>query len=190
MKRKVIIVTDGDRVAKEAVEVASKNINGRCISLSYGNPTMLSGEKIVDLIHEAKYDPVVVMVDDRGNNGIGLGEKVMGKLFKCDTIEVIGVIAVASNTPNSKGVKINCSIDKDGKVIFKAVDKFGNCKNNMIIKGDTVNSLSQYNVPYIVGVGDPGKMDGSDNIEIGAPIITKAMEQILKNAEEIKKRKE
>ena len=30
-KRKVILVTDGDTIAKEAVEKAAANIGGRCI---------------------------------------------------------------------------------------------------------------------------------------------------------------
>ncbi|MCL6636019.1 MAG: stage V sporulation protein AE, partial [Peptococcaceae bacterium] len=33
-KRKVIIVTDGDRIAKRAVEVAARNVGARCISCS------------------------------------------------------------------------------------------------------------------------------------------------------------
>lgn len=45
LKRKVILVTDGDLVAKKAVETASRNIGARCISCSAGNPTRLSGEQ-------------------------------------------------------------------------------------------------------------------------------------------------
>ena len=40
--------------------------------------------------------------------------------------------------------------------------------------------------PHIViGIGDPGKMDGFDDVEIGAPIVTKAMEEIMKYNREI-----
>ncbi|WP_286207974.1 stage V sporulation protein AE [Clostridium caldaquaticum] len=181
MRRRVIIVTDGDDIAKEAVEEAAKNIGGRCISLSAGNPTVLSGERIAELIKIAEYDPVIVMVDDRGDIGMGDGEKAMYKIMQDKDIELLGIIAVASNTARANGVIVDCSIDKFGNVISKAVDKYGNKKNNRLLKGDTVNILSNADIKYIVGIGDPGKMDGRDNITIGAPIITKAMEEILKN---------
>ena len=54
MERKVIIVTDGDSVAQQAVEIAAKNINARTISASGGNPTPLTGQKIVELIKQAR----------------------------------------------------------------------------------------------------------------------------------------
>jgi stage V sporulation protein AE len=181
LRRRVIIVTDGDDIAKHAVEEAARNIGGRCISMSAGNPTVLSGEKIIELIKIAKFDPVVVMVDDRGDIGMGYGEKAMYKIMKHEDIELIGIVAVASNTSRAKGVMVDCSIDKYGNIAYKAVDKCGNIKNNRVLKGDTVNMLSNVDVRYIVGIGDPGKMDGKDNITIGAPIITKAMEEILKN---------
>lgn len=181
LKRRVIIVTDGDDIAKHAVEEATRNIGGRCISMSSGNPTVLSGEKIIELIKMAKYDPVVVMVDDRGDIGMGYGEKAMYKIMKHEDIDLLGILAVASNSARAKGVMVDCSIDKYGNVVNKAVDKYGNAKDNRVLKGDTVNMLSNVQVRYIVGIGDPGKMDGNDNITIGAPIITKAMEEILKN---------
>lgn len=181
MKRRVIIVTDGDKIAQKVVETAAKNINGRCISMSAGNPTVLDGKEIIKLIKDAKYDPVVVMVDDRGDNGIGSGEKAMDEIINDENIELMGIVAVASNTPNSRGVKVDCSIDKHGNIIGKAVDKYGNAKDTKILKGDTVNILSEVSLPYIVGLGDPGKMDGKDDIEIGAPIITIAMEEIIKH---------
>lgn len=184
MKRRIIIVTDGDKIAERAVEAATRNIEGRCISLSGGNPTKLDGSEIIKLIKDAKYDPVVVMVDDRGDNGIGNGEKAMEVIINNESIELMGIVAVASNTPNARGVKVDCSIDKFGNITKKAVDKYGNEKDNKILKGDTVNTLSEANVPFVVGLGDPGKMDGNDNIEIGAPIITRAMEEIIKSYEE------
>lgn len=181
MSKKVIIVTDGDKIAKGAVETAATNIGGRCISLSWGNPTNLSGREIIDLINVAKYDPVIVMVDDRGNTGMGSGEQAMFQMIKSKEIEVIGIVAVASNTSKAKGVKIDCSVDKDCHIIDKAVDKYGNSKEDKILKGDTVNSLSFIDVPFIVGVGDPGKMDGYDCAEIGAPVITTALKKVIEN---------
>ena len=181
MKRRVIIVTDGDKMAQKAVEVATTNIGGRCISLSGGNPTTLTGSEIIELIKMAKYDPVVVMVDDRGDNGMGKGELAMDIIINNKDIELMGIVAVASNTPNASGVKINCSIDKNGNKIGKAVDKCGNGLENKVVIGDTVNILGDADVPYVVGIGDPGKMDGKDSCDIGAPVVTKALEEIIEN---------
>lgn len=180
MKKRVIIVTDGDLIAKEAVEEASRRIGGRCISMSAGNPTPLNGSDIIELIKRARYDPVVVMVDDRGNTGKGKGEEAMGYIIKSHEIEFLGVIAVASNTKDVKGIKVNCSIDKYGNLTKKAVRKNGDIKKDKIIKGDTVDILNDIHVPIIVGIGDPGKMDGRDSLIIGAPVITMAMQEIIK----------
>lgn len=180
MKRKVILVTDGDSCAQRAVETAARNIGGRCISRSGGNPTELTGREIVELIRTAKYDPVVVMVDDRGNTHKGPGEAAMEFIINSEEIEILGVIAVASNTQKVKGIKVNYSIDKDGNIVRSGVDKLGNQKRDKIIKGDTVDILNNLEAPIVIGIGDPGKMDGFDNVEIGAPIVTKAMEEIMK----------
>lgn len=180
MKKKVILVTDGDNCAKRAVEEAARNIGGRCISRSGGNPTELTGKEIVDLINTAKYDPVVVMVDDRGNTHKGPGETAMEYIISSREVDVLGVIAVASNTGRVKGVKVDYSIDRDGNIIRGGVDKHGNRKNTKIIKGDTVDILNELEAPVVIGIGDPGKMDGYDDVEIGAPIVTKALEEILK----------
>lgn len=181
MKRKVILVTDGDICAQKAVELAAQNIGGRCISKSAGNPTILSGSEIVECIKNAKYDPVVVMVDDRGDIHTGAGEAAMEFIINSPEIDVLGVIAVASNTKDVKGIKINYSVDKKGNIIKKAVDKNGEKKLDKVLKGDTLDILNTEKVPLIVGIGDPGKMQGCDKFEIGAPIITKAMEEILKS---------
>lgn len=179
MKKKVIIVTDGDKVAQKAIETAANNIGGRSISLSAGNPTTLTGKEIINLIKVAEKDPVVVMVDDRGHNGVGSGERAMTDILNSSEIELMGIVAVASNTPNAKGVKIDCSIDKHGNITNKAVDKYGNSMKGKVLKGDTVNTLSEEEVPYLVGIGDPGKMDGKDDSKIGAPVVTKALEEII-----------
>lgn len=180
LKKKVIIVTDGDRIAKKAVEIAAKNIQGRCISMSAGNPTNLKGCDIINLINIAKYDPVVVMVDDRGNTGKGKGEKAMECIIHSNEVEVMGIVAVASNTNGGKGVSVDLSIDKFGNINSCAVDKNGNRINNKILKGDTVNSIDSYPNLFVVGIGDPGKMDDLDSIEIGSPIVTKALKEIIK----------
>ena len=88
---------------------------------------------------------------------------------------------MASNTSKAKGVKVDCSVDKDCNIISKAVDKNGNSKDDRILKGDTVNSLLFLNTPFIVGIGDPGKMDGYDCADIGAPVITTALQKVIDN---------
>lgn len=178
---RVIIVTDGDYIARDAVEEAAKNIGGRCISRSAGNPTPMSGNEISELIKTAKHDPVVVMTDDRGHTGMGSGEAAMEYLLNDPEIDVLGVIAVASNTKNVMGIKVDYSIMKSGKITDSAVDKAGNKKKDKVIKGDTVDILNNNDVPVIVGIGDPGKMDGCDSADIGAPIITKAMKIIMEH---------
>jgi len=181
-KRKVILVTDGDSVALEAVQVATRNIGGRCISASAGNPTILTGEEIVELIKQAKHDPVVVMVDDRGRKGIGPGESAMQIIIEDKNIDVLGVVAVSSKGKDCNGLKVTCSITKDGRVVEGAVDKYGNEVASGKICGDTLSVLRSLKVPVIVGIGDPGKMDYNDEILKGAPITTKALKEILKRS--------
>jgi stage V sporulation protein AE len=181
LKRRVIVVTDGDNIAKEAVEIAATNIGGRCISASSGNPTSMSGKDIVRLILQAKYDPVIVMVDDRGNTGVGSGEKALHYIINDEEVEVMGVVAVASNSPKVRGVRVDFSVDKFGNVFPKAVDKDGNVKKDRLLKGDTVNSLADIDIPIVVGIGDPGKMSGYDTLLMGSPILTRALEIIIDN---------
>lgn len=178
-KRKIIIVTDGDTFAQKAVETAASNIGGRCISRSAGNPTPIMGSEIIDLIKSAKHDPVVVMVDDRGHQATGKGERALFEIVNHPDIEVIGVVAVASNTEFVNGVEIDFSITNDGRIVNHAVDKEGLDTREKILYGDTVDIIRDCNVPIIIGIGDPGKMLGKDDVEIGAPIITKALEEII-----------
>lgn len=180
-KRKVIVVTDGDTFAQRVIEEAALNIGARCISKSGGNPTPRSGKEIVELVMQAQHDPVVVMVDDRGDTGTGAGEEAMNYILKNQDIEVMGVIAVASNTHHVTGIKVDCSIDRNGTITEYAVDKYGYAKDSKIVKGDTVDVLNSNDVPIVIGIGDPGKMDGYDSLEVGAPIITKAMKHIIEH---------
>ncbi len=181
-KRKVILVTDGDSIAQRAVETAVANIGARCISRSGGNPTPMSGIEIVELIKAAKYDPVVVMVDDKGSARTAQGEWALYEIVNHPDIEVLGIIAVASNTQGVNGIKVDFSITKDGKIIEESVDKDGLSRGGNIIYGDTVDIIEQCEVPLIVGIGDIGKMQGHDSCTLGAPILTKAMEEILKRS--------
>ena len=181
-RKRVILVTDGDGIARKAVETAASRIGGRCISKSAGNPTPLSGQKIIEMVKQTPYDPVVVMVDDRGHTGTGKGEKAILEIARSPDIEILGVIAVASNTEGVKGVSIDFSVTKDGNIVEKTVDKNGNITGGGKINGDTVDILDSIDVPVIAGIGDPGKMDGKDCCDKGAPIITKAMKEIIERS--------
>jgi len=180
-KRKVILVTDGDMAAKEAVEKATANIGGRCISSSAGNPTSLSGKEIEERILEAKHDPVVVMVDDRGAKGKGPGERAMEYLLDCRKLDVLGIVAVSSNGKDCNGLKIDYSVTKTGEIVKHAVDKFGDNTYSGKICGDTLSILRSRREMFIVGIGDPGKMDYQDDVSKGAPITTKALRIILEH---------
>lgn len=179
MKRKIILVTDGDEVARKAVERATMNIGGRCISRSAGNPTPISGTEIAKLIETALHDPVVVMVDDIGNPNLGKGEQALSYLLTNSDIEVLGVIAVASNTEGVEGVEVDFSIDHTGKIVENAVDKNGFETDTKILYGDTVDILNSFSVPLIIGIGDIGKIFGVDRYTNGAPLITKALKEIV-----------
>ncbi|MCX8129268.1 MAG: stage V sporulation protein AE [Clostridia bacterium] len=182
-KRKVIMVTDGDTVAQKAVEIAAGNIGGRCISASAGNPTVLSGEQIIELIKEAPHDPVVVMVDDRGAKGVGDGEAAMETIIESGAVDVLGVVAVSSNGKDCRGINVSCSITKEGKVFEGgAVDKYGNNVGDKGICGDTLSILRNRKDMIIVGIGDPGKMDYNDDAYNGAPVTTMALKEVMKRS--------
>lgn len=183
-KRKVILVTDGDGVACRTVEVAAQNIGARCITISSGNPTPLVGEQIVELIKKTPFDPVVVMLDDKGACGFGHGEQAMQIVAKHPDIEVIGAVAVAANTPGTEGVVVDCSITRNGKVIPGPVNKDGEpiTSDKDHLEGDTVDILSSLDIPIIIGTGDTGKMEKADDWENGARITTMAMQEILRRS--------
>lgn len=181
LKRKVILITDGDRVAKRAVEIASQKIGARCISCSAGNPTRLTGDQLVTQIQKTPHDPVVVMLDDKGFLGTGKGERALEYLVRHPGIEVLGVLAVASNTEFTEGVDVDCSVTRSGSITSMAVNKYGDIKQDLTtsLYGDTVEVLEGLDIPIIVGIGDIGKMDGADDPEAGAPLTTRALREIL-----------
>ncbi len=185
-KVRVILVTDGDRVAQRVIEKIARDLNLRCISASAGNPTPLNGKKIVELSKEVPFDPVLIMFDDRGLSEQGEGETALKYVATHPDIEVIGALAVASNTSGINGVHPDLSVDSHGKIVYYAVDKYGKPSRNLInsvILGDTVDILNELNIPLIVGIGDIGKMDFADDITIGSPVTRKAIEEILKRSE-------
>lgn len=182
-KRKVVVLTDGDRVAKRVVEQVAKNVGGRCISLSGGNPTHVTGSEIAAAVKQTPYDPVLVMIDDCGSQGVGRGEKALAELKLDQEIEILGVVAVASNTAAVEGTPITASVTRDGTVVEKPVDKDGNPKGgDCKIHGDTVDIINQLNIPVVIGVGDLGKMDDADLVEQGAKITTQAVQEVLRRS--------
>lgn len=187
-KVRVILVTDGDRVAKHVVEDIAVSLGLRCISASAGNPTPITGAEIVELLKTVHHDPVLVMFDDRGRQDKGKGEIALEYVANHPDITVLGAVAVASNTPSIKGVPVDACIACSGDIVDMPVDKRGDIKTDgihtskPIITGDTVDVLNNVDVPVIIGVGDIGKMDRADDIGRGAPVTRKAIEEILKRS--------
>ncbi|WP_428908987.1 stage V sporulation protein AE [Niallia sp. Krafla_26] len=182
-KRKVILVTDGDDYARRSLEIVAKEIGGRCISMSHGNPSVLSGPEIVKHIKKAKGEPVLVMFDDSGIMGEGAGETALKYVANHEELEVLGVIAVASKTRKEEWTRITVSIDREGNLTEKGVDKFGIQEmEDGRLYGDTVYCVDQLTVPIVVGIGDIGKMAGKDHYEIGSPITKQAVQLILERS--------
>ncbi|WP_019242096.1 MULTISPECIES: stage V sporulation protein AE [Bacillus] len=182
-KSKVILITDGDEYAKRTVELVAKEVGGRCISHSQGNPTHITGPKLVELIKQAKHDPVLVMVDDSGFVGEGSGERVMKYLVKNTEIEILGIIAVASKTRQREWTKVDVCIDRDGNLTPYGVDKYGLAEMEIgRITGDTVYNIDSLHVPIVVGIGDIGKMAMQDDYKKGSPITKLAVELILERS--------
>lgn len=189
-KRKVIMITDGDQYARKALELVANQVGGRCISMSQGNPSHLSGEELVLLIQKAKSDPVLVMFDDSGYVGEGAGERAMRVVANDPSIEVLGVIAVASKTRRAEWTKVDVNIDRYGNLTSKGVDKYGmeELETGKII-GDTVYCIDELEVPIVVGMGDIGKMAQVDDYRKGSPITKLAVEIILERSKDRDERK-
>ncbi|WML45176.1 stage V sporulation protein AE [Neobacillus sp. PS3-40] len=182
-RRRVILITDGDDYARRAVEHVSKEIGGRCISMSHGNPSALTGPELVHLIKKTPYDPVLVMFDDSGLVGEGAGEIALKYVALHQDIEVLGIIAVASKTRQAEWTRVNVCIDQNGELTPYGVDKNGIPELEIgRLNGDTVYCLDELDVPIIVGVGDIGKMARHDHFEKGSPITKKAVELILERS--------
>lgn len=181
--RRVILITDGDEYAKRAVENVAEKIGGRCITMSQGNPSVLTGHEIVQLIKKTPYDPVLVMFDDSGILGEGAGENALKYVAKHHEIEVLGIIAVAAKSRHEEWARVDVCIDRDGELTPYGVDKLGLTEFEIgRINGDTVYCLDELDVPLIVGVGDIGKMAGHDDYKLDSPITKKAVDLILERS--------
>ena len=180
-KRQIIVVTDGDDVARSAVERAGKKLGLRTISRSGGNPTPLTGDEIAELVKQAPYDPVLVMVDDRGKSYKFKGEQALEELSDHHDIEIVGVVAVASNTFQAEGTRVDASVTRSGDVVDGPVDKYGRPtrRGDGKLYGDTVDVLNEIEVPVVIGLGDLGKMDGADFPQKGCPRTVQAVKEVL-----------
>lgn len=182
-RRQVILITDGDDYARRAVEIVAEEIGGRCISMSHGNPSHVTGPELVKLIKKAPKDPVLVMFDDSGLMGEGPGEKTLKYVALHEDIEVLGIIAVASKTKQAEWTRIDVCVDRDGELTPYGVDKYGIPELELgRLNGDTVYCLDELDVPIVVGIGDIGKMAKRDHYKQGAPITKKAVELILERS--------
>jgi stage V sporulation protein AE len=182
-KRNIIIITDGDEYAKKTIEHVAKEVGGRCISASYGNPSKVDGPRLIKLIQSAAYDPVLVMFDDSGLVGEGTGEMIMKYVAEHPAINLLGIIAVAAKTKQAEWTKVDVCIDRDGNLTEFGVDKFGVPEMDVKrINGDTVYSIDSIHAPIVVGIGDIGKMSKYDDIKIGSPITLSAVKLILERS--------
>lgn len=179
---KVILVTDGDEMARASVEAAARDLGLRVISRSAGNPTQLTGEEIVELCKQAPHGPVVVMVDDRGKSYKGKGETALEAIARDPEVEVIGALAVASNTEFARGTRVDASVTFTGQLVPSPVDKNGAPSVGDFIIGDTVGVLENLEIPNVIGIGDIGKMGGADALRKGAPVTRRAIEEILRRS--------
>jgi len=181
--RRVVIVTDGDCTALESVERACDNLGARCISITgcrNTKDTHWTPKEVEELVLSSPRDPVVVLVDDEGFQGEGGGERIIRHLVGSDRIKVVGVVAVASNLQEGVGATVHASITADGNIVDQPVNKDGDVDDsNGEIKGDTVEVLNELNIPLVVGLGDPGKMNMADDAKQGAPLTTKAIKWLL-----------
>lgn len=183
IRRRVILITDGDEYARRAVECVAREVGGRCITMSHGNPSKLTGPELVHLIKKAPYDPVLVMFDDGGLVGEGAGENALKYVAEHPGIEVLGIIAVAAKSKHEEWTKVDICIDCDGELTPYGVDKYGIPELEIgRINGDTVYCLDELDVPLVVGIGDIGKMARKDDAKLGSPITKKAVELILERS--------
>jgi len=181
-KRNVILVTDGDQVARRTLEVAAKNVGARCISMSAGNPSRLNGQQLVELIKSAAHDPVIVLFDDKGIEGQGPGEKALLEVYNHPDINILGILAVASNSFCCDGARVDLSVTNNGELVKKPVNKYGKPTKSEMLMGDTVEIVNCMDVPLVVGIGDIGKMDGADDYHFGAKITTRALREIIERS--------
>lgn len=181
-RQPVIIVTDGDETAYGAVKAACEELQLQVMRQSQGNPTPISGDEIVQTAQsKGRGQPIVIMVDDQGDANLGKGERALAKILASPRLSVLGVVAVAAHTRGVKGVVANVSVTSDASMTVGAVNKEGEPAGT-VLHGDTVDILRDYPQIPIVGLGDPGKMQGHDKRDEGAPATTRAIAEVLERS--------
>jgi len=168
-------------MARTAIEEVAKQIGGRAISRSAGNPTLLTGREISEHIAHAQAEPILVMFDDNGHSRLGPGERAMRAVLNDRRFQVLGVLAVAANAMSDEGIIVHFSIDCHGQKVYDGVDKFGHrlYLPYPMVFGDTLGVLRGQRIPLIIGIGDIGKMNGYDSPVYGSRITRKAVNEIL-----------
>ncbi len=157
----MIVVTDGDDLAAAAVEQACARLGLAWLGRSRGSPTPLDADALVAMARRQRRSPVVVMVDDHGHPGEGVGERLLERLLRRGDIRVEGVLAVASRVRAAPGLLVERSVDRSGREVAGAVSKDGRARPGHRLQGDTLGVLRRHRVP-VVGIGDLGKMGGAD----------------------------
>lgn len=146
----------------------------------------LSGPLVLKQILQAPREPVVVMVDDKGHKGVGAGERVIEYLLhQSEQIEVLGVIAVASNS-RVRGARVDYSVTADLQVVKNhPVSKEGDLESprHRRLEGERVQMLESYTGLLVVGCGESGKMDGLDSANNIAEATGKGLEIILEGSD-------
>ncbi|GAF12100.1 LOW QUALITY PROTEIN: stage V sporulation protein AE [Bacillus sp. JCM 19046] len=179
----VIFVTDGDLATKKVLELVASELDCRVISASYGNPSTIDKEELAACILRALDVPILIMFDDCGIREKGPGEEAMTFLAHHNEINVIGAVAVASQTHAREWTHVDLCIDRFGERTAYGVDKEGLQELEIgRINGDTVSILDELNIPFVVGIGDIGKMARFDDVKRGAPITKKAIASILERS--------
>ncbi|MDD4571795.1 MAG: stage V sporulation protein AE [Clostridia bacterium] len=181
-KKRVIVVTDGDKTAAAAVRQAAVDLDGTFVETSIGIPTSKDKSAIFAEIAKAEKEPVLVLADDKGWQCEGSGEGLIRQIMFHPVIQLIGIVAVASDTVNGEILHITNSIDNEGNIVAKAVDKNGKTKTDSFLVGDTLGVICGQKQLLVLGMGDPGKMCGSDEPKNGSPITAKAIAYIWEKA--------
>ncbi|MBB6448977.1 stage V sporulation protein AE [Geomicrobium halophilum] len=184
MVKRIICVTDGDGVAVKAVTAATRALGLGCVLQSAGNPTDCTYDQLLENVMNSQYEVTVILFDDAGQPYEGRGEEYMIRLTYEHEIKIIGALAVASAERSGDWTKVDISIDRYKHLSEWGVDKegFPDIEENRI-HGDTVYSLDQLQIPYIVGIGDLGKMGGRDDPKRGSPVTQTALQLILKRGD-------
>jgi stage V sporulation protein AE len=158
-KKRVIVLTDGDRSAWRAARRACAELGVGLIDLTAGAPTEASIEEVERAIVDSPYPEVVVLADDAGRRGMGEGELLVAMLAASPVAQIVAAVAVASKTEDDGVVKVDEAVTADGRVVRVAVDKEGHPLRDNRLQGDTVGVLRALGVP-IVGIGDIGEGEG------------------------------